>query len=92
MAREESKGEVKSLSTPYGTVITRTNPGSWQVTEEGIAVLSALYPHLVKRTPKLNEIKKAFSVGDDGQVLTETGLPVQGITVSEPELSVSIKF
>lgn len=82
--RDEDPG-FKSQKTPYGTIGFRKQQPKWNYDDEKLVnhLEATEYNHLVrtKKEPIKTEIKKLFTIREDGRVLDDAGCFVDGITI-----------
>ena len=91
----EADPRQKSVSTPYGTVTTRTVQGEWTVDEPTVWEWALNNrPALLNVTTKfkLGEAKKALEVADGGVVDPDTGEQVPGIQVGPESVRAAVKL
>lgn len=87
----------KTLSTPYGTVSTKTVRGKWEVDQAAVVGWAkTAAPELV--TTKVTEsvavadLKAALEVAEEGPVHPETGQVVPGVKVLPDDISVTVRL
>jgi hypothetical protein len=86
--------KFKSVSSPYGKVTFKKQPPKWKYDDQKLVdyleSVSALDLIRVKKEPVKTEIKKRFTVLEDGRVLDEDGTVVEGITVEYKDEKIEI--
>lgn len=87
--------EFKSVKTPYGSIGYKKQQPKWlyddQKLIEHLESASSLDLIRIKKEPVKTEIKKRFKIMEDGRVVDEDGIIVDGITVEFLEEKLDIK-
>jgi hypothetical protein len=87
--------KFKAVSSPYGKVTFKKQQPKWNYDDQKLVdyleSVSALDLIRVKKEPVKTEIKKRFTVLEDGRVLDEGGTVVEGIVVEFQDEKLDIK-
>lgn len=95
-ATDQRKSDPKfKISTPYGKVTFKKAQPKWNYDDAKVVecLKTAGYAEYIRTKEEINkpDLKKAATVINGIAVITETGEPIEGITIEEQPESINIK-
>lgn len=92
--RQRQERDRKTVSLPHGKVTTRFSQPKFNINDDLFVPWAAEYaPHLlrVKQEPSVTAMREHLVIDGNKVVEPQTGIVVEGVVATAPELSITIK-